>query len=57
VAIRFYFLSETFLAPTFWEPEQPLNCTKFYVNCSALTGTYDWQYKYLFACLYANHLS
>jgi hypothetical protein len=28
----------------------------FYVNCSALTGVYDWQYKYLFVCLYANHL-
>jgi hypothetical protein len=24
--------------------------------CSALTGVYDWQYKYLFVCLYANHL-
>jgi hypothetical protein len=20
-----------------------INCIKFYVNCSALTGTYDWQ--------------
>jgi hypothetical protein len=22
-----------------------INCIKFYVNCSALTGAYDWQYK------------
>ena len=27
------------------------------INCSALTGAYDWQYTYLFVCLYANHLS
>jgi hypothetical protein len=25
------------------------NQLKFYVNCSALTGAYDWQYKY---CLF-----
>ena len=37
-------------------PINVINCIKFYVNCSALTGTYDWQYKYLFVCLYANHL-
>ena len=35
-------------------PINILNCIKFYVNCSALTGVYDWQYKYLFVCLYAN---
>ena len=37
----------------------PINiiyCIKFYVNCSALIGAYDWQYKYLFVCLYANYL-
>jgi hypothetical protein len=27
-----------------------------HVNCSALTGVYDWQCKYVFVCLYANHL-
>jgi hypothetical protein len=37
-------------------PINLINCIKFYVNCSALTGAYDWQYKYLFVCLYANHL-
>ena len=37
-------------------PINIINCIKFYVNCSALTGVYDWQYKYLFVCLYANHL-
>jgi hypothetical protein len=37
-------------------PINVINCFKFYVNCSALTGTYDWKYKYLFVCLYANHL-
>jgi hypothetical protein len=37
-------------------PINIINCIKFYVNCSALTGMYDWQYKYLFVCLYANHL-
>ena len=37
-------------------PINIINCIKFYVNCSALTGAYDWQYKYLFVCLYANHL-
>ena len=37
-------------------PINMINCIKFYVNCSALTGAYDWQYKYLFVCLYANHL-
>ena len=37
-------------------PINVINCIKFYVNCSALTGAYDWQYKYLFVCLYANHL-
>jgi hypothetical protein len=29
-------------------PINIINCIKFYVNCSALTGAYDWQYKYLF---------
>jgi hypothetical protein len=29
-------------------PINIINCIKFYVNCSALTGVYDWQYKYLF---------
>jgi hypothetical protein len=24
-------------------PINVINCIKFYVNCSALTGTYDWQ--------------
>ena len=24
-------------------PINIINCIKFYVNCSALTGTYDWQ--------------
>ena len=37
-------------------PINVINCIKSYVNCSALTGAYDWQYKYLFVCLYANHL-
>jgi ATP-dependent DNA helicase RecQ len=37
-------------------PINVINCIQFYVNCSALTGAYDWQYKYLFVCLYANHL-
>ena len=37
-------------------PINIINCIKFYVNCSALTGVYDWQYKYLFVCLYANQL-
>jgi len=40
-------------------PINVINCIKFDVNCSALTGAYDWQYKYLFVCfvyLYANHL-
>ena len=37
-------------------PINMINSIKFYVNCSALTGAYDWQYKYLFVCLYANHL-
>jgi hypothetical protein len=37
-------------------PINIINCIKFYVNCFALTGVYDWQYKYLFGCLYANHL-
>ena len=37
-------------------PINVINCIKFYVNCSALTGAYDWQYKYLFVCLYTNHL-
>ena len=37
-------------------PINIINCIKSYVNCSALTGAYDWQYKYLFVCLYANHL-
>ena len=37
-------------------PINVINCIKFCVNCSVLTGAYDWQYKYLFACLYANHL-
>jgi hypothetical protein len=40
-------------------PINVINCIKLYVNCSALTGAYDWQYKYLFVwfvCLYANHL-
>ena len=37
-------------------PINIINCIKFYVNCSALTGVYDWQYKYVFVCLYANHL-
>ena len=37
-------------------PINIINCIKFYVNCSALTSVYDWQYKYLFVCLYANHL-
>jgi hypothetical protein len=37
-------------------PINIINCIKFYVNCSTLTGAYDWQYKYLFVCLYANHL-
>jgi hypothetical protein len=36
-------------------PINIINCIKFYVNCSALTGVYDWQYKYLFVCLYTNH--
>ena len=38
-------------------PINIINCIKFYVNCSALTGVYDWQYKYLFVCLYANHFA
>ena len=29
-----------------------INCIKLSVNCSALTGAYDWQYKYLFVCLF-----
>jgi hypothetical protein len=29
-------------------PINIINCIKYYVNCSALTGAYDWQYKYLF---------
>ena len=33
-------------------PINIINCIKFYVNCSALTGVYDWQYKYLFVCLF-----
>jgi hypothetical protein len=37
-------------------PINVINCIKCYVNCSALTGAYDWQYNYLFVCLYANHL-
>ena len=37
-------------------PINIINCIKFYVNCSALTGVYGWQYKYVFVCLYANHL-
>ena len=37
-------------------PINIIKCIKFYVNCTALTGVYDWQYKYLFVCLYANHL-
>jgi hypothetical protein len=37
-------------------PINIINCIKFYVNCSALTGVYEWQYTYLFVCLYANHL-
>jgi hypothetical protein len=37
-------------------PINIINCIKFHVNCSALTGAYDWQYKYLFVCLYTNHL-
>ena len=32
-------------------PTNILNYIKLYVNCSALTGVYDWQYKYLFVCL------
>jgi hypothetical protein len=24
-------------------PINVINCIKFYVNCSALTGAYDWQ--------------
>ena len=24
-------------------PVNVINCIKFYVNCSALTGAYDWQ--------------
>ena len=24
-------------------PIKVINCIKFYVNCSALTGAYDWQ--------------
>ena len=32
-------------------PINIINCIKFYDNCSALTGTYDWQLKYLF-CLF-----
>jgi hypothetical protein len=31
-------------------PINIINCIKFYVNCSALTGVYDWQYKYLYVC-------
>jgi hypothetical protein len=37
-------------------PINVINCIKFYANCSASTGAYDWQYKYLLVCLYANHL-
>jgi hypothetical protein len=38
-------------------PINVINCIKFYViNCSLLTSAYDWQYKYLFVCVYANHL-
>ena len=37
-------------------PINVINCIKSYLNCSALTGANDWQYKYLFVCLYANHL-
>ena len=33
-----------------------INCITSYVNCSALTGVYDWQYKYVFVCFYANDL-
>ena len=28
-------------------PINIINCIKSYVDCSALTGAYDWQYKYL----------
>jgi hypothetical protein len=38
-------------------PINIINCIKFYVNCSALTGVYDWQYKYLFVILWFRHLS
>ena len=38
-------------------PINVINCIRFYViNCSALTGAYDWQLKCLFVCLYAIHL-
>ena len=36
-------------------PINVINCIKFYVNCSALTGACDWQYKYVLV-KYANHL-
>ena len=29
-------------------PINIISCIKLYVNCSALTDAYDWQYKYLF---------
>ena len=29
-------------------PINVINCIQLYVNCSALKGAYDWQYKYLF---------
>ena len=37
-------------------PINVINFIKSYVNCFALAGVYDWQYKYLFVCLYTNHL-
>ena len=34
-------------------PINVINCIKFdRVNCSALTGALDWQYKYLIVCLF-----
>jgi hypothetical protein len=37
-------------------PINVINCIQLYVNCSALIGACNWQSKYLFVYLYANHL-
>jgi hypothetical protein len=55
--LNLFFPTHSVLFPSalLWSPINIIDCIKFYVNCSALTGMYDWQYKYLFVCLYANH--